>query len=90
MHQSYDHVIVHSHRRCQIQPETYNGKTSVDDFIEHFELISNWNQWTIEEQPLQLAMNLRGAAQSLFKTQPVDRKQTIIQFSHCCDETLAG
>ena len=54
-------------QRRQIQPETYNGKSSLEDFIDQFELVSKWNQWTVDEKALQLAMSLRGMAKSAFK-----------------------
>jgi hypothetical protein len=60
----------HKRHRRQMDPEKYNGKTSVEDFIEHFEQVSLWNQWNGEEKALQLEMCLRGAAKSSFKTIP--------------------
>ena len=35
------------------------------DYLSHFERVARWNGWSHEEKGLQLAMNLRGAAQQV-------------------------
>jgi hypothetical protein len=57
----------HSKRR-QLEPEKYDGKSSVDDYLDHFEQIADWNRWNDEEMAIQLAMSLRGSAKHAYKT----------------------
>ena len=51
--------------RRQIDPETYDGRSDIDDYLDHFEQIADWNQWDDEEKAMQLCMSLRGPAKSV-------------------------
>ena len=37
----------------------------VADYLFHFQRVARWNGWSHEEKGIQLAMNLRGAAQQV-------------------------
>ncbi|XP_070183906.1 uncharacterized protein [Littorina saxatilis] len=52
--------------RKSIQADKYDG-TSIDlnDYLEHFDGVSTWNEWTEEEKGIQLSLSLRGAAQQV-------------------------
>ncbi|XP_033758158.1 paraneoplastic antigen Ma3-like [Pecten maximus] len=54
-----------SRQRKQKDPQTYDGSTDFNDYIIHFEQVSNWNHWGNYEKAQQLAMSLRGAAQKI-------------------------
>lgn len=49
-------------RKQPKEPEKYNGKTNLDDYLTKFEEISHWNEWSLEEKGLQLGMSLTGSA----------------------------
>lgn len=50
-----------------IIPETYNGKTSLDDYITHFKMCWRRNRWTEEEVAETLASCLHGDAVRILK-----------------------
>ena len=50
-----------------IIPETYNGKTSLDDYITHFKMCWRRNRWTEDEAAETLASCLRGDAVRILK-----------------------
>ena len=50
----------------QKQHATYDGKSSFRDYIAHFELISQLNNWLEHRKALELATSLRGQALSVF------------------------
>ena len=44
------------------KPEKYDGISDWADYIRHFEMVSAWNGWTVEEKAVQLTINLTGIA----------------------------
>ena len=49
-------------RRQQISPESYNGTSSLDEYLDYFTDIAGWNNWDYTEKAMQLCMNLKGSA----------------------------
>ncbi|XP_048248089.1 uncharacterized protein LOC125377963 [Haliotis rufescens] len=55
--------------RREKQPDTFDGKTSDwQDYMVHFEQVTNWNGWNEQEKAQQLSMSLRGAAQKMLSS----------------------
>ena len=75
-------------RRKQIEPETYDGKTNLDDYLEDFEEISRWNGWTSYEQALQLAMKLTGSAKKVYKGLSTTQKNSYAEMVTCLKKTF--
>ena len=51
-------------------PDTFSGKTDLEDWIRHFEIISRWNGWNEQEMGSSLASSLRGSAQQVLRDLP--------------------
>ena len=49
-------------KRLNHKPEKYDGVSDWADYIRHFEMVSAWNGWTMEEKAVQLTINLTGIA----------------------------
>ena len=49
-------------KRLNHKPEKYDGVSDWADYIRHFEMVSAWNGWTVEEKAVQLTINLTGIA----------------------------
>ena len=49
-------------KRLNHKPEKYDGVSEWADYIRHFEMVSAWNGWTVEEKAVQLTINLTGIA----------------------------
>ncbi|KAL3862063.1 hypothetical protein ACJMK2_038690 [Sinanodonta woodiana] len=47
------------------KPATYDGSTHWQDYLVHFELVAEINQWDDHQKALELATSLRGAAQGV-------------------------
>ena len=55
-------------QRSAIEPEKYDGKTSLKSYLKKFERIAQWNQWTSSDKAFQLMINLTGSAALCMKT----------------------
>lgn len=66
--QSYSESF-HKTRRA-MEPATYNGTGSVEEYIENFEKICEWNRWDLDEMAMQLLMHLQGSAKLAVKALP--------------------
>ena len=56
-------------RRAHQRPEPFDGVNGeLDEYLSHFELVSQWNDWGIDEMGMQLAMSLRGPASRCLST----------------------
>ena len=51
-------------------PDTFSGKSDLEDWLRHFEIISRWNGWNEEEMGSSLASSLRGNAQQVLRDLP--------------------
>ena len=51
-------------------PDTFSGKTDLEDWLRHFEIISRWNGWNEQEMGSSLASSLRGSAQQVLRDLP--------------------
>ena len=49
------------------KPENYDGVSNWADYIQHFEMVSTWNGWTVEEKAVQLIINLTGIARQAWE-----------------------
>jgi hypothetical protein len=58
-----------SNRRA-LEPETYDGKTSVETYLEGFERVADWNNWSYQERAMMLGMSLRGSAKAVMAMLP--------------------
>ena len=62
-HDHFNNADLHrSHRK---KPDTYDGHSSWNDYITHFELVAELNQWSDHVKAMELATSLRGLAQSV-------------------------
>ena len=62
--------------RQPIDPETYDGKTSVEEYLKRFEQIADWNRWDDVEAAIQLSLHLKGSAKRIVKTLPEDQRRS--------------
>ena len=66
--------MLHQSGSCSLKkaktPDTYSGKTDLEDWLRHFEIISRWNGWNEEEMGSSLASSLRGSAQQVLRDLP--------------------
>ena len=54
--------------RRQLGVDNFDCESAeVADYLSHFERVARWNGWSHEEKGIQLAMNLRGAAQQVLR-----------------------
>ena len=60
--------------RQPIDPETYDGKTSVEEYLKRFEQIADWNKWDDEEAAIQLSLKLKGSAKRIVKILPENQR----------------
>ena len=51
-------------------PDTFSGRSDLEDWLRHFEIISRWNGWNEEEMGSSLASSLRGNAQQVLRDLP--------------------
>ena len=64
------HSVSFGFRKAR-NPETYSGKTDLEDWIRHFEIISRWNGWSEEEMGSNMASSLKGKAQQVLRDLPI-------------------
>ena len=57
-------------RRKYKEPMKYSGKNDLQDYLGHFEAISQWNYWDYEEMGMQLACSLIEGAREVLSTIP--------------------
>ena len=62
--------------RQPIDPETYDGKTSVEEYLKRFEQITDWNRWDDKEAAIQLSLHLKGSAKRIVKTLPENQRRS--------------
>ena len=62
--------------RKPIDPETYDGKTSVEEYLKMFEEIADWNRWDDEEAAIQLSLHLKGSAKRIVKALPENQRRS--------------
>ena len=48
--------------RLSYKPDKYDGTTDWADYLRHFQMVSAWNRWNLEEKAVQLTINLTGIA----------------------------
>ncbi|KAK3603895.1 hypothetical protein CHS0354_042905 [Potamilus streckersoni] len=58
------------------KPATYDGLTHWQDYLLHFELLAEINQWDEHQKALELATSLRGAAQRVLSDILPDMRKT--------------
>ncbi|MES9885165.1 MAG: hypothetical protein ABW185_30355, partial [Sedimenticola sp.] len=57
------------------QPATYDGRSSWRDYLVHFEMVAELNQWNGPTRAMELAVSLRGTAQGVLSDlRPEQRK----------------
>ena len=56
-------------------PDTFSGKTDLEDWLRHFEIISRWNGWNEEEMGSSMASSLRGSAQQVLRDLPAEEME---------------
>ena len=74
--------------RKQIDPELFEGNGSVDDYLESFEEIAQWNRWDDEEMAMQLAMCLTGSARVAMKILPAGQRRSYQSICKVLRETF--
>jgi len=69
--------------RKSIEPETYDGTKLIEDYIDNFERVAEWNRWDLEEMSMQLVMYLRGSAQLAVNSLPESYKKYYVRIVSC-------
>ncbi len=54
-----------------VKPEKYNGNSNIKDYLNHFELIANWNGWNMDDKGMQLYLMLEGTAKKMVTSMPM-------------------
>ena len=67
--------------RKQIEPEKYDGNASIESYLERFDEVAEWNEWTEEEKVMQLIMHLTGSAKVTVKLLPCKERKS---YYHIC------
>ena len=49
-------------QKMKYKPDKYDGTADWADYLRHFEMVSAWNGWSLEDRAVQLSMNLTGVA----------------------------
>ena len=66
-------------KRKEKEPDKFDGKNVAwQDYIVHFEEVSDWYIWSYEEKSQQLVMSLRGEAQKILGDLSQDQRFMII------------
>ena len=69
----YNPTEFRSKQNKQIDPQKFSGRdTEWSDYINQFEMIAEWNNWSPRDKAMQLAMALQGEAQRLLTNLPRD------------------
>ena len=55
-------------QRSAVDPEKYDGTTSLKTYLKKFERVAQWNKWTSVDKAFQLTINLKGSAALCIKT----------------------
>lgn len=66
--------------------DKFDGQGNVERFLDHFEVVSKANGWTIEVQALQLPTALCGAAFDFFRRLPGTEKSTVEQLKKALEK----
>ena len=62
-------------KQVKIQP--FNGQTSMETFLAHFQLASDYNKWTPSDQLMHLKLNLTGSASNILWDITPDKTDTV-------------
>ena len=52
--------------RFNYKADKFNGTTDWSDYLQHFEMVAKWNNWSGLEKAAQLSMNLTGVARQVW------------------------
>lgn len=70
-------------RRKEKLPETFSGaKTDLKDWLSHFDLVADANEWTSADKGINLACSLRGNAQQILRDLPVEERKNYDSILH--------
>lgn len=73
-----------------IKPPTYDGTTSLQDFLIQFEMASKLNDWSQEEKVLCLGCSLKGVAQEVLGDADGHRRQNYDELVQVLKERFGG
>ena len=59
------------------KPEKYDGTADWADYLRHFEMVSAWNEWSLEDRAVQLSVNLTGVARQAWADSFCDQTSPI-------------
>ncbi len=57
-------------KRASVKADQFTGKADLLDYLQHFERVASWNQWTSQDKATQLAMALAGDARMVLTDLP--------------------
>ena len=64
-------------QRMKYKPEKYDDTADWADYLRHFEVVSAWNEWSLEDRAVQLSMNLTGVAREAWADSFCDQTSPI-------------
>ena len=64
-------------QKMKYKPDKYDGTADWADYLRHFEMISAWNGWSLEDRAVQLSMNLTGVARQAWADSFCDQTSPI-------------
>ena len=65
-----------SRYRKNVDPEKYDGTESVENYLERFEEVAQWNGWSEVEKAMQLSMHLTGVAKIAVRSLTPEEKRS--------------
>lgn len=67
---------VHKNRRPKVMPDTFDGRSSWQEFLAHFQNCAEINEWDNKEKGMYLRVSLRGLACQYLETLPAYRRRS--------------
>ena len=64
-------------QKMKYKPDKYDGTADWADYLRHFEMVSAWNEWSLEDRAVQLSMNLTGVARQAWADSFCDQTSPI-------------
>jgi hypothetical protein len=74
MHESGDRE--NQYKRPRVMPDQYDGKTSWVDYLGHFEIVAELNNWNDRLKAQYLSVSLRGPASQVLRALPTEKRKT--------------
>ena len=77
-----DKQVYGSSRGAFVQPDRFDGSVGWQDYITHFELCAEINEWSDVQKATHLAVSLQGPALELLCDMPREMRHSYVQLTH--------